>query len=224
MKKDIHISENNPDINASYSTNNKKHSYLALGDSYTIGESVTPDKRFPVQLANRLGQAELFTNAPSIVAKTGWTTDELAAAIKNRKLEKKYDLVTLLIGVNNQYRGRDTSEYRIQFTDLLKTSVAFTGGNPENLIVISIPDYGVTPFGLQKNPIKIAKEIDAFNQINYAETIKAGANYVDITSISRKAQNNANLIASDGLHPSGEMYFLWVEEIFPVAKKIILNQ
>jgi lysophospholipase L1-like esterase len=203
--------------------NNANYTYLALGDSYTIGESVDTDERFPVQLVSKLNENGIAISAPKIVAQTGWTTDELAAAIERKNLNESYNLVTLLIGVNNQFRGRDTSEYRTQFADLLQTAIDFAG-NEKSIIVVSIPDYGVTPFGQTRNPEKIAKEIDLFNRINLEETQKTDAQYVNITGISREAKNNSALIASDGLHPSGEMYRLWVKEIFPVAKLILENK
>jgi lysophospholipase L1-like esterase len=199
---------------------NNRFIYLALGDSYTIGESVNPDERFPVQLVSKLNENGIAVSAPEIVAQTGWTTDELTAAIERADLNKSYNLVTLLIGVNNQFRGRDVEEYRTQFAKLLQTAINFTG-DEESVIVISIPDYGVTPFAQDRNPEKIAEEIDLFNQINREETQKTDARYIDITGISRQAKSNSELIASDGLHPSGQMYRLWVEEIFPVTKQIL---
>lgn len=202
--------------------NNTDYTYLALGDSYTIGESVDTNERFPVQLTEKLTKNGFLIDSPDIVAQTGWTTDELAAGIENSDLDENYDLVTLLIGVNNQYRGRGSGEYRTQFAELLQTAIDLVG-DEKNVIVISIPDYGVTPFGKDRNPEKIAEEIDLFNKIKLEETQKTDAHYVDITAISKKAKNDASLVASDGLHPSGEMYRLWEEEIFPVAKQIIEN-
>jgi len=201
---------------------NTEYSYLALGDSYTIGESVDKDERFPVQIAEKLTKNGFLTGSTELVAQTGWTTGELAAAIESRELGENYDLVTLLIGVNNQYRGLDSGEYRTQFAELLKTAINFAD-DAKSVIVISIPDYGVTPFGQDRNQEKIAKEINLFNQINLEETQKTEAHYVNITGISRQAENNQSLVASDGLHPSGEMYFLWVKELFPVAKQILEN-
>ncbi|MFW6245948.1 MAG: SGNH/GDSL hydrolase family protein [Tangfeifania sp.] len=201
---------------------NNKLTYLALGDSYTIGESVDTDERFPVQLVQQLNENGIAVSTPEIIAQTGWTTDELAAAIESKNLTETYELVTLLIGVNNQFRGRDSGEYRNQFAELLQTAIEFTG-NEKSIIVISIPDYGVTPFGQDRNQEKIAEEIDLFNQINLEETQKTEARYVDITEISRRAKSDATLVASDGLHPSGKMYRLWVEEIFPAAKQILDN-
>jgi len=178
--------------------------YLALGDSYTIGESVAPAERFPNQLARELGIGE-----PQIIAKTGWTTDELDAAIDAAEPKGPYDLVTLLIGVNNQYRGRDAEEYRKQFVALLQRAIGFAGGDPKKVIVVSIPDWGVTPFAANRDRAKIAREIDHFNAINLEEAARAGARYVDITPISRR--DDPSLIASDGLHPSGKQYAEWVK-------------
>lgn len=198
--------------------------YLALGDSYTIGESVEEDKRFPVQLVERL-KAEGFEMQPAkIVARTGWTTDELAAAIENENLKNSYNLVTLLIGVNNQFRGRSADDYRGEFRNNLQTAIKYAGNKAQNVIVVSIPDYGVTPFGQSRNPEQIAKEIDEYNAINFQETLQANARYVEITAISREALNDETLVASDGLHPSGEMYRRWVEKILPEAKEILESQ
>ncbi|WP_321997149.1 SGNH/GDSL hydrolase family protein [Draconibacterium orientale] len=198
--------------------------YLALGDSYTIGESVEENERFPVQLVTQL-KAEGFGMQPAkIVARTGWTTDELAAAIENENLKESYNLVTLLIGVNNQYRGRSADDYRSEFRNNLQTAIKYAGNKAQNVIVISIPDYGVTPFGQNLNPEKIAKEIDKYNAINFQETQQANARYVEITAISREALNNEMLVASDGLHPSGLMYRRWVDKIISEAKEILENQ
>ncbi|WP_167605199.1 SGNH/GDSL hydrolase family protein [Maribellus sediminis] len=199
-------------------------SYLALGDSYTIGESVTENERFPVQLTEQLKGKGFRIKPAKIVARTGWTTDKLAEAIQNESLEKSYNLVTLLIGVNNQYRGRSADEYRGEFRDLLKTAVELANQQPQHVIVISIPDYGVTPFGKMRDSDKIAKEIDQFNAINMEESKQANVRYVGITAISREALNDETLVASDGLHPSGEMYRRWVEKILTGAIEILENQ
>lgn len=198
-------------------------SYLALGDSYTIGQGVEESERFPVQLAKRLNEDGVNVGNPVIVARTGWTTDELARGIDDAKLTGTYDLVTLLIGVNNQYRGRDTAEYRRTFSELLNKAVGFANGIEKRVIVISIPDYGVTPFGIS-NAQRIGADIDIFNNINREETELKKANYVYITSISRAAKNDPSLIANDGLHPSGKMYSFWVDAIFPVAKNMLNNR
>lgn len=206
---------------ASTITGKNTFSYLALGDSYTIGESVDANERFPVQLVKKLNNKGISTKNAKIIAKTGWTTAELSDGIKNENVKGEYDLVTLLIGVNNQYRGLSPQEYRFQFKELLKTATQLAEKKAERVIVISIPDYGITPFAETRNPVKIGNEIDSFNRINKEESQLAGVNYVDITAISRTAKTKNELIANDGLHPSGEMYRLWVEEIFPVAKEIL---
>lgn len=185
--------------------------YLALGDSYTIGESVPAEERFPVQLARQLGLGD-----PEIIAKTGWTTDELNAAIDDAKPRGPYDLVTLLIGVNNQYRGRDAEQYRGEFAALLQRAIGFAGGNPKKVIVVSIPDWGVTPFAEGRDRAKIASEIDRYNAINREEAGKAGARYVDITPISRGT--DLSLVAGDGLHPSGKQYTEWTKLIAPSVR------
>jgi len=194
--------------------------YLALGDSYTIGESVPENERWSILLAGLLGQnghpAEV-----AIIARTGWTTTELWEGIQAREINPPYDLVSLLIGVNNQYRGYDTDEYREQFVFLLKKSIDYAGGNPSRVIVLSIPDWGATPFASGRDRAQIAKDIDAFNAVNRAETEKAGAPYVDVTPVSREAVNDPSLIAGDGLHPSGKMYAEWAKLALPVALRIL---
>ena len=184
--------------------------YLALGDSYTIGESVDPAERFPVQLARTLNLGE-----PQIIARTGWTTDELNAAIDEARPQGPFDLVTLLIGVNNQYRGRSADEYRTQFAALLQRAIGFAGGDPSRVIVVSIPDWGVTPFAEGRDRAQIAREIDRFNAIKREEAARAGAKWVDITPISRR--HDPALVAADGLHPSGRQYAEWVKAIAPHA-------
>jgi lysophospholipase L1-like esterase len=191
----------------------EQKTYLALGDSYTIGESVLEKDRFPVILVNELKAKGFHYVQPKIIAKTGWTTDELEAAIAKEHITKKFDLVTLLIGVNNQYRGRSVEEFRVQFINLLETALGFANNKPQNVIVVSIPDWSVSPFAKERDTAKIASEIDAFNAIKKEETLKRGVLFVDITPTSRKAKNNATYIAEDGLHFSGNMHQLWVQEI-----------
>ena len=190
--------------------------YLALGDSYTIGESVEATERFPNQLADFLKAGGLQTEV-TIIAKTGWTTNELWDGIQASEINPPYDLVSLLIGVNNQYRGYDINEYREQFVFLLNKSIEYAGGNPQRVIVLSIPDWGVTPFAHGQGGERIARDIDAFNAVNRAETEKAGAQYINITPISREAAHDVTLIAGDGLHPSGKMYLEWAKLVYPVA-------
>lgn len=217
--------------------------YLALGDSYTIGESVSENERWPVQLAERIktspqiaAQLERdegsfehsshFTQSNretkggielTIIARTGWTTNELWQGIEQASLASPYDLVSLLIGVNNQYRGRPLEEYREQFRFLLSKAITYAGDDPKKVFVVSIPDWGVTPFAAGRDSTKIAAEIDAFNAVNHEEAEAAGVAYIDITPYSRAAGNDQSLIAPDGLHPSGKMYAGWVELILPIA-------
>lgn len=193
--------------------------YLALGDSYSIGESVSPTERFPVQLTHALRVQGLDVADPEIIARTGWTTDELDRALNADTPQGSFDLVTLLIGVNNQYRVRTPENYRPEFVNLLQRAIHFADNQPGRVIVISIPDWGASPFG--QNRKNVGPEIDAFNAINRAETLQLGAHYIDITPISREALHDPALIASDGLHPSGKMYALWVELLTPTAQQVL---
>ena len=191
----------------------KSKSYLALGDSYTIGESVPVSDRFPVILVNDLNGKGYNFQEPKIVAKTGWTTDELKAAILKENLSENYDLVTLLIGVNNQYRGRDVENFRLEFADLLQMAIGFANDQPEKVVVVSIPDWGVSPFASGRDQEKIAEEIDLYNKVKKEETLKRNVTFVDITVISRSGLGIPDYFAKDGLHFSGKMHQLWVNEI-----------
>lgn len=196
--------------------------FLALGDSYTIGEGVPEAERWPVRLAGRLREEGIAMGEPQIVARTGWTTDELSAAMDEAELHPPGDLVTLLIGVNNQYRGRPLDEYRLQFRALLERAIALAGGDAQRVIVASIPDWGVTPFarGEGRDAQQIAADIDAFNAAARAEADARHARFVDITGISR-APDVRGLLTADGLHPSGAQYVRWVDAIAPVARKAL---
>lgn len=199
-----------------------KKTYLALGDSYTIGQSVSSAESYPYQLVKVLNDQKLDFASPTIIARTGWTTGDLKQAISSTQLNVKYDLVTLLIGVNNQYRGYSKEDYRREFVELLTTALKFAGGNKSLIYVISIPDWGVTTFGRGSNKnMEISMDIDAFNAINKAETLKMDIAYIDITPESRQALNNDSLIASDGLHPSGTMYADWVKMLSPEILKVL---
>jgi lysophospholipase L1-like esterase len=191
--------------------------YLALGDSYTIGEDVPAHARWPVQLVEKLRKQGVAIDDPRIVAVTGWTTDELSAGMDQAALAPGYDLVTLLIGVNNQYRGRSAGEYRRQFHALLLRAVALANHRPERVVVVSIPDWGVTPFGHAsgRDVAKITHELDVFNAIARDEAIHARARFVNITGISRE---HAWFVAADGLHPSASQYTLWTAAIEPVVR------
>jgi lysophospholipase L1-like esterase len=191
--------------------------FLALGDSYTIGEAVASRERWPEQLAAMLREQGVEVEEIEIVAKTGWTTDELAEAIDAARPVGPFDLVSLLVGVNNQYRGRAVEEYRGEFRRLLDLAVDFAGGEASRVVVLSIPDWGVTPFAGGRDRAQTAREIDAFNAVNRSEALAAGARYVDVTPTSREAATDAGLIASDGLHPSGAMYRRWAELVLPEA-------
>lgn len=187
--------------------------YLALGDSYTIGQSVDALERWPVQLTALLREAGYNYNDPRIIARTGWTTDQLETAIDEANIQEKYDLVTLLIGVNDQYRGRNVEDFRTQYIEVLNKAIALANNNTKNVIVVSIPDWGVSPFGASRDRDKISQEIDLYNSVKKEETIKKGVQFINITTISRQALNNDIYIASDNLHFSGAMYKLWVDEI-----------
>jgi len=194
---------------------------LALGDSYTIGEGVAEADRWPVRLAAMLRARGKAVAAPKIIARTGWTTDELSAGIDAAKPDSAYDLVTLFIGVNNQYRDRSEEEYRAQFRALLARAVAFAGGKATRVMVVSIPDWGVTPFANGRDRRAVGRAIDRFNAINREETSHAGARYADITPVSRRAAGDASLVAADGLHPSVSMYAAWLDVILPIALEIV---
>ncbi|MEO1253710.1 MAG: SGNH/GDSL hydrolase family protein [Bacteroidota bacterium] len=189
--------------------------FLALGDSYTIGEAVNVDERWPVQLAKKLRKDSIQID-PVIVATTGWTTDELQAGIVKSDLDGTFDFVSLLIGVNNQYRGLPIDQYEKEFKQLLDQSIKFAGGNPYRVMVVSIPDYGATPFAKKKmlDEEKIAKELDNYNAIAEKIAKLRDVKFIDITSESRKIKEDASFIASDGLHPSGKMYSRWVDQMY----------
>lgn len=188
--------------------------YLALGDSYTIGESVPENERWPVQLVAALNSEGVPFQPPRIIARTGWTTGELIQAIEDENVTERYSLVSLLIGVNNQYRGLPSEEFREEFTALLKTAIGFTG-NGGRVVVLTIPDWGVTPFAERRDGEAIAEEIDLFNDIVKSVSSNFEVPCYDITAISREAADNISLVAEDGLHPSGKMYGLWVQSILP---------
>lgn len=189
-----------------------KVKFLALGDSYTIGESVDSNLRWPVQLVDSLRAKGLDCYEPKIIAMTGWRTDNLRAAIERAGLTKTYNLVSLLIGVNNYYQGRTIENYRSEFENLLTTAIDLAGGDKSRVFVVSIPDYGYTPFG-KNSQTTITAGIDEFNAANKAITEKKGVAYINITDISRQDLSRPDLVALDGLHPSGKMYTEWVRAI-----------
>ncbi len=194
--------------------------YLALGDSYTIGEGVPESGRWPVQLARALRDDGMPLTDPRIIAQTGWTTDELDAAIDAVHPLAEYDLVSLLIGVNNQYRGRSVDEYRVQFAGLLERAIGFAQWRRERVLVLSIPDWGVTPFAREaaRDAGRIAVEIDAFNAAARQVCTARGVAFVDITPVSRAHGAEPRMLAEDGLHPSAAMYNEWMRLALPVVR------
>jgi lysophospholipase L1-like esterase len=197
--------------------------FLALGDSYTIGEGVAPTDRWPAQLVALLHTQGVAPGAPEIIARTGWTTDELAAAMDAHVVQPPYALVTLLIGVNNQYRGRDLENYRAEFRKLLERAIALAGKRPQRVIVVSIPDWGVTRFGRDsgRDAGQIAREIDAYNAANAQIAKILQVPYVDVTAASRAAGDRAEMLVADGLHPSAAAYRQWAQRILPAAQNAL---
>jgi lysophospholipase L1-like esterase len=199
------------------------YTYLALGDSYTIGERVPMAENFPHQLVQRLNQEQVEVAAPVIIAKTGWTTDELAAAIREHNLHETFSFVTLLIGVNNQYRGRDIGNYKQEFASLLDQAIAFAGGRTHRVFVVSIPDWGVTPFAIAegRDPAQVASEIDAYNNACRKIAHRMGCHFTDITDSTRANGSNALFLAEDGLHPSAKEYAVWAARLTPEVMKAL---
>jgi lysophospholipase L1-like esterase len=221
---------NGSDINSpgkiSTVDSNASLKYLALGDSYTIGEMVPSKDNFPNQFCEILNKASINVT-PRIIAKTGWTTDELEAAIKYANeedpIEHDHDLVTLLIGVNDQYRGRPSALYAPAFEELLKKAILYAGSNAKKVIVISIPDWGVTPFAEGRDRQGIASSIDEYNALNKKYALQCGVNYLDITGWTREAAHDQTLLASDGLHPSAKAYRQWAEALVEIFTYDVLN-
>ena len=194
--------------------------FLALGDSYTIGEAVAEADRWPAQLASRLRAEGLGVASPRIVATTGWTTDELSAAMDAQPFDPPYDLVSLSIGVNNQYRGRRAEEYRQEFSVLLERAIGLAGGRAQRVVVVSIPDWGATRFGAEsgRDVAQIARELDAFNAINRDAARRRGVQWADVAPASRRAGATPAMLAEDGLHSSGAQYAQWLTAILPAAR------
>lgn len=189
------------------------YSYLALGDSYTIGESVPESERWPVQLVARLNENDYKVAPPKIIAKTGWTTGNLLNAMRSElNYTRKFDLVSILIGVNNQYQGKSIEAYEEELREIFKLALNHSKRREKGVFALSIPDYGVTPFG-QANAETIGQEIDEFNSVFKKVAAEFNVDFYNITPISREAERDADLIAEDGLHPSGLMYRYWVDEI-----------
>lgn len=194
-------------------------SLLALGDSYTVGEAVPLHESFPYQTVQLLRKANLHFHAPEIIAQTGWTTFELAEHILHTKLNEHYDFVTVLIGVNNQYRELSIEDYANDFEFLLRKAIHFAGEKKDHVIALSIPDWGVTAFAKKRDSKKIATEIDAYNKSNRAIAERYKIKYIDITPNTRAAKDNPSLITTDGLHPSGKAYSEWAAMIAATIQK-----
>ena len=209
---------NSADANTSAAV---QQTYLALGDSYTIGESVSQAQSFPYLLVSKLNSRGKNFAPPKVIARTGWTTNDLQKAITAANVTGKYDFVTLLVGVNNQYQGLSQSTYRTQFKDLLNRAINYAGGKVSHVSVLSIPDWGQTPFGKKsgRNTQKITADIAAFNAINKAEAANRGVSYTDITPLSKRVTTDPALVAQDGLHYSGKMHALWVDAIIATFNK-----
>ena len=197
--------------------------YLALGDSYTIGEGVAPHERWPMQLVVALRRDGIAVDDPRVIATTGWTTDELSAAMDAAEPLGTWAFVSLLIGVNNQYRGRDAGEYEQQFDALLRRAVSLAGGRAGRVLVLSIPDWGVTPFAHADgaDPSRVEHELDDYNARARLRCEAAGVAFVDITPVSRARGAETAMLVADGLHPSGAMYALWMAQALPVARRLL---
>ena len=197
--------------------------YLALGDSYTIGEGVPRDGRWPELMARALRAEGIALEDPRIIAKTGWTTDELATAIDCEEPLGHFDFATLLVGVNNQYRGRSVAEYRGEFAELLRRAIRFAGTDAGRVMVLSIPDWGVTPFARaeKRDPAQVAAEIDAFNAAARQVAEQHGVAFVDITGTSRECGGEDAMLVADKLHPSAAMHASWADAALPVARRLL---
>lgn len=201
--------------------NNRLLSFLALGDSYTIGQGVTPEERFPAQTRDMLVATGKTLKEVQYIATTGWTTVQLQAAIDQQQPKGPFDIVTLMIGVNDQHQMRDTTGYADRFTRLLQTAVELAGNQPRHVFVLSIPDYSVTPYGAINDTAMIRRQIEWYNQINYRVTMRFGIHYTNITGISREALDDPSLLAKDGLHPSATMYRRWAALLAPVIRQAL---
>lgn len=210
-----------PGHHPSQDTTINQFTYLALGDSYTIGESVPENERFPNQTASLLAAEGISLAPPRIIAKTGWTTDELEAAIAEANITDTFSIVTLLIGVNNQYRGRSVSEYKTEFTRLLKQAIHFAADHSDRVVVLSIPDWGAVPFAEGRDRQQIAEDIDAFNAVNKSVSKKFKVHYLDITADTRKAPQDPGLVASDGLHYSAKGLAVWAGKLAGIMRGIL---
>ena len=198
------------------------YSYLALGDSYTIGEQVLPQENFPHQVVELLKKKNIQLAEPRIIARTGWTTDELDAAIDAAAISTHFDIVSLLIGVNNQYRGRSVSEYKVQFDHLLQRAIGFANNKTDHVFVLSIPDWGVTPFADGRDRQEIAAAIDTYNTAAKEICQQHKIVFIDITVSQREDRNKKEFLAGDGLHPSGKEYAKWAQKLRTAVEKVLI--
>ena len=191
------------------------YTYLALGDSYTIGEQVPLEDNFPYQTVRMLRERNIEVADPVIIARTGWTTDELTKAVLEEGVKEQFSFVTLLIGVNNQYRGRDIMNYRTELLALIQQALHFANGKPDHVFVLSIPDWGVTPFASDRDRNQVAKEIDAFNKAKKEIAEEHGVVFIDITESTRANGTKPEYLTDDALHPSSKEYTIWAERLVP---------
>jgi lysophospholipase L1-like esterase len=226
-KYDTHYPSNNTNATTNNNTDTtmndaaKNISWLALGDSYTIGQSVNEDERYPAQTTGLLKSDTINVQTLRYIATTGWTTLNLLDAIAAQNPQGPFDIVTLLIGVNDQYQHFDTGSYRKNFTSCLQQAIALSGNKTDHVFVLSIPDYSVTPFAAGSDTAEISKALDEFNAINKAITLSYNISYTDITPLTREAKYDASLIANDGLHPSGKEYEKWAALLAPEIEKAL---
>jgi len=200
----------------------RTYTLLALGDSYTIGEGIALYESFPYQTVQLLRKAGHNFNAPEIIARTGWTTDDLKKGIRNTMFQTSYNVVTLLIGVNDQYQKKNITDYSANFELILKQSIAFAGNNPSNVFVFSIPDWGQTPFAAGKDRFKIREEIDAFNKISETITLQYKARYISITEEMKIFSGDLSYLAADQLHPSKKEYARWANRLADEIQKLMV--
>lgn len=191
-------------------------SYLALGDSYTIGTGIAENDNYPNQLTDTLSAKGYVIDTTVVIATNGWTTTDLLNGIEKADPISDYDLVSLLIGVNNQYQGLDIELYQTEFMELLSQAISSAGGDTSKVIVLSIPNYGVTPFGQSRNPVVIRQELEMYNSMAEQFASDYGIPFIDVTGISELAETDTTLLAPDNLHPSAKMYAMWVEEMLPI--------
>ncbi|MES2704779.1 MAG: GDSL-type esterase/lipase family protein [Bacteroidota bacterium] len=199
------------------------YTYLALGDSYTIGEQVPLHDNFPYQAVKLLKDMKIEVTEPVIVAKTGWTTDELDEAIREHNIDEKFSIVSLLIGVNNQYRGKSVDEYKTDFQQLVMEAIAFADGKADRVFVLSIPDWGVTPFAEGRDRSQVAKDIDAYNAANKEIAAANKCNYIEITGSTRDNGTVKDYLADDGLHPSSKEYTIWAQKLANAVATTLKN-